>query len=74
MNSGHNYLITAVIRIMQIQLYRSFGPIMFYNHVSATEKESQKKRKKSYLESNEPNWGEKINQKCFLSISDKKES
>ena len=41
---------------MQIQLYRDFGPIVSSNHVSATEKESQK-RKKSYLESNEPNWG-----------------
>ena len=73
MNSGLTYLITAVIRIMQIQLYRDFGPIVSSNHVSATEKESQK-RKKSYLESNEPNWGKIINQNIFLSIPDKKES
>ena len=43
MNSGLNYLITVVIKIMQLQLYRDFGPIVSSNHVSATEKESQKK-------------------------------
>ena len=43
MNSGLNYLCTAVIRIMQIQLYKDFGHIVSSNHVSATEKESQKK-------------------------------
>ena len=42
MNSGLNYLITVVIKIMQLQLYRDFGPIVSSNHVSATEKESQK--------------------------------
>ena len=42
MNSGLNYLCTAVIRIMQIQLYKDFGHIVSSNHVSATEKESQK--------------------------------
>ena len=58
---------------MQIQLYRSFGPIMFYNHVSATEKESQKKGR-SHIWKAMNQIGGKNKSKIFLSISDKKES
>ena len=55
---------------MQIQLYRDFGPIVSSNHVSAPEKESQKKeevisgKQWTKLGAN--------NEYSFLSISDKK--
>ena len=67
--SAFNHLITVVIRIMQIQLYRDFGPIVSSNHVSATEKESQKKEEVI----SGKQWT-KLGENIFLSISDKKES
>ena len=54
---------------MQIQLYRDFGPIVSSNHVSATEKESQKKEEVI----SGKQWT-KLGENIFLLISDKKES